>query len=79
MHRPIYDGLVSAYNKGDRSLAARRAVSLRSRAAYESACATCGGPCWGRYVPGRRCQECVRRDAKTRHRAQPRGLVYQHR
>jgi hypothetical protein len=36
----------------------------RVRAYYETACAECGGPCWGRGVPGRRCKECVHLNAK---------------
>lgn len=47
------------------------------RAQSESACAECGGPCWGRWTPGRRCQECVRLGATSRRPLQPRGLTYQ--
>lgn len=43
------------------SSAAERA---RVRAYYETACSECGGPCWGRGVPGRRCKECVRLNAE---------------
>ena len=43
------------------SSAAERA---RVRAHYETPCASCGGPCWGRGVPGRRCKVCVRLNAK---------------
>lgn len=60
-----------------RCLTCRRAESLRVRAAYESSCTECGGPCWGRYAPGRRCQECVRRGAEAGRPLQPRGLHYQ--
>lgn len=67
---------VQRYKLGCRCLTCRREESLRVRAAYESACPTCGGPCWGRYAPGRRCKECVRREKKHRT-IQPEGLAYQ--
>lgn len=70
-------GTRTLYKKGCRCFACRRSESLRVRAAYESPCAECGGPCWGRYAPGRRCQECVRLNAETRRPLQPRGLEYQ--
>ena len=65
----------TTYRIGCRCLSCRREESLRVRAAYESACVVCGGPCWGRYSPGRRCSECVRREAKH-HRPQPTGVRY---
>ena len=65
------------------STAAERA---RVRAYYETPCVLCGGPCWGRGVPGRRCVHCVRLHAKRitlpdgttmRTDAKRQGLRYQ--
>lgn len=60
------------YRRGCRCLACRRDEANRVRAASERACETCGWPCWGR-----RCMECIRRDAKKQAPVQPRGLHYQ--
>lgn len=72
-------GLVThhgSYRSGCRCRPCTIGETRRVRAAYESACSTCGGPCWGRYSPGRRCQECVRLGRKKRS-VQPTGLRYQ--
>ena len=71
----VHGEIANSYSRGCRCLSCRRGESVRVRAAYESSCVVCGGPCWGRYSPGRRCRECVH--VAANRPLQPQGLRYQ--